>query len=639
MSSLTDRLLGLSEGPVRAPNTYSLGRYLAILAVILLGVVYSLPNLYPPDFALQIRAEAADAQMSQEILDKARHALEQGGIHVRGTHMDVKSATLRLDSNEDQLRGIDLVQAALRNGDSTAASQFVVALNLASTTPRWLQSLGAHPMSYGLDLSGGVHFLLEVDMDKAIGDRMKSEEDNIRRILRDARLRYVPSNNMVDGTKVTVSFYEAAVRDEAQKAIEQEYRDFQILPRDVDGKPSLLMTMKEVKINEIQSYAVQQNLQSLRNRVNELGVSEPLVQSLGKTRIVVDLPGVQDSADAKRILNKFANLDFRLVAKPDARPSETESYPYEGGRTIVVERRNIVTGDRVTNAVQDYDPQDNLPQVSITLDGAGGDRMHDATKDNVGNQMAILYKELKPRTRTVLVDGKETVENYSVEEKKLISVATIRSALGYRFRITGVGLGEARDLALLLRSGALAAPMYIVEERTVGASLGEDNIRSGLRAAVGGYILVLLCMVIYYKAFGVIANIALAVNVVLLVALMSVLGATLTMPGIAGIVLTMGMAVDANVLIFSRVREEARERPPQAAITAGFDRAFTTIVDSNITHLLVALVLLGFGTGPIKGFAVVLTLGIITSMFTAITVTRAMVNLAYGNRNIKKLSV
>jgi preprotein translocase subunit SecD len=429
------------------------------------------------------------------------------------------------------------------------------------------------------------------------------------------------------------------VRDEAQKAIEKEYRDFQILPRDVDGKPSLLMTMKEAKINEIESYAVQQNLQSLRNRVNELGVSEPLVQSLGKTRIVVDLPGVQDSADAKRILNKFANLDFRLVAKPDARPSETESYPYEGGRTIVVERRNIVTGDRVTNAVQDYDPQDNLPQVSITLDGAGGDRMHDATKDNVGNQMAILYKELKPRTRTVLVDGKEVVENYSVEEKKLISVATIRSALGYRFRITGVGLGEARDLALLLRSGALAAPMYIVEERTIGASLGEDNIRAGLRAAVGGYILVLLCMVIYYKGFGMIANIALAVNVILLVALMSVLGATLTMPGIAGIVLTMGMAVDANVLIFSRVREEALERPPQAAITAGFDRAFTTIVDSNITHLLVALVLLGFGTGPIKGFAVVLTLGILTSMFTAITVTRAMVNLMYGNRNIKKLSV
>ncbi len=637
MSRLTDTLLGLSEGPARAPNTYSVGRYLAILVVILIGLVYSLPNLYPPDFALQIRAEAADAQMTQEIVDKATQALEHAGIHIKGTHMDAKSAVLRLDSNEDQLRGSELVQAAL-HGDSATASQFVVALNLASTTPQWLQSLGAHPMSYGLDLSGGVHFLLEVDMEKAIGDRMKSEEDNIRRILRDARLRYVPANDMVSGTKVTVAFYEAAVRDQAQEAIAKEYRDFQILPRDVDGKPALLMTMKEPKIREIETYAIQQNLQSLRNRVNELGVSEPLVQSLGKTRIVVDLPGVQDSADAKRILNKFANLEFRLVAKQDARPSETETYPYES-RSIIVERRNIVTGDRVTNAVQDYDPQNNLPQVSITLDGAGGDRMHDLTKDNVGNQMAILYKELKPRSRIVVEDGKDVVQNFSVEEKRLINVATIRSALGYRFRITGVGLGEARDLALLLRAGALAAPMYIVEERTVGASLGEDNIRAGLHAAVGGYILVLLCMIIYYKAFGMIANVALAINVILLIALMSVLGATLTMPGIAGIVLTMGMAVDANVLIFSRVREEAAERPPQAAITAGFDRAYTTIVDSNLTHLLVALILLAFGSGPIKGFAVVLTLGIITSMFTAITVTRAMVNLLFGGRQLKKLWV
>ena len=637
MSRLTDSLLGLSEGPARAPNTYSVGRYLTILVVILIGLVYSLPNLYPPDYALQIRAEAADVQMTQEIVDKATQALGHAGIHIKGTHMDPRSAVLRLDSNEDQLRGSEIVQAAL-HGDNATTSQFVVALNLASNTPQWLQSLGAHPMSYGLDLSGGVHFLLEVDMEKAIGDRMKSEEDNIRRILRDARLRYVPANDMVSGTKVTVAFYEAPVRDQAQEAISKEYRDFQILPRDVDGKPALLMTMKETKIREIETYAIQQNLQSLRNRVNELGVSEPLVQSLGKTRIVVDLPGVQDSADAKRILNKFANLEFRLVAKQDARPSETETYPYEG-RSIIVERRNIVTGDRVTNAVQDYDPQNNLPQVSITLDGAGGDRMHDATKDNVGNQMAILYKELKPRSRIVVEDGKEVVQNFSVEEKRLINVATIRSALGYRFRITGVGLGEARDLALLLRAGALAAPMYIVEERTVGASLGEDNIRAGLHAAVGGYILVLLCMVIYYKAFGMIANIALAINVILLVALMSVLGATLTMPGIAGIVLTMGMAVDANVLIFSRVREEAAERPPQAAITAGFDRAYTTIVDSNITHLLVAVILLAFGSGPIKGFAVVLTLGIITSMFTAITVTRAMVNLMYGGRSLTKLRV
>jgi len=631
-------LLGLSAGPARAPNTYSLAQYLGILFVIVLGAVYAAPNLFPPDYALQIRAEAADAKMTQDIVDRATKALEAGGIRIKGTHVDAKNALLRLYASDDQLHGSELVQKALQTGDGSV-SQYVVALNLASSTPSFLQSVGGKPMSYGLDLSGGVHFLLEVDMPKAINDRMKSEEDNIRRILRDARLRYVPSNDMVDGTKIDIAFYDAATRDQAKQAIEQQYRDFQILQRDLGDRPALLMTMKEAKIKEIETYAISQNLQSLRNRVNELGVSEPLVQSLGRSRIVVDLPGVQDSAEAKRILNKFANLEFRLVAKPDARPSETESYPYEG-RTIVVERRNIVTGDRVTNAQQDYDPQNNLPQVSITLDGTGGERMNDATKGNVGNQMAILYKELKPRSRTVVGEnGKETVENFSVEEKRLINVATIRSALGYRFRITGVGLGEARDLALLLKAGALAAPMYIVEERTVGASLGEDNIRAGLHAALGGYVLVLLCMVIYYKAFGLIANMALAVNVILLVALMSVLGATLTMPGIAGIVLTMGMAIDANVLIFSRVREEALDRPPQAAITAGFDRAFTTIVDSNITHLLVALVLLAFGTGPIKGFAVVLTLGIITSMFTAITVTRAMVNLAFGNRNLKKLYV
>ncbi len=635
MSGLIDRMIGLSEGPTRAPNTYSVGRYIAIVFVIALGAMYALPNLYPPDFALQIRAEAADATMSQDIVNRAAQALEHGGIRVKGIHVGARDAVLRVFSNDDQLHGSALVQAALQS-DPTTASRFVVALNLAPTTPKWLQALGAKPMSYGLDLSGGVHFLLEVDMKKAIGDRMTSEEDNIRRILREARLRYVPTKDMVSGTQITIAFNEATVRDEAQQALQKEYGDFQILARDVDGKPGLLMTMKPAKVNEIESYAIQQNLQSLRNRVNELGVSEPLVQSLGKTRIVVDLPGVQDSADAKRILNKFANLEFRLVAKPDERPSETESYPYEG-RTVVVERQNIVTGDHVTNAVQDYDPQNNLPQVSITLDGVGGERMSDATKNNVGNQMAILYKELKPRTRTVVKDGKDVVEHYSVEEKRLINVATIQSALGYRFRITGVGLGEARDLALLLRAGALAAPMYIVEERTVGASLGEDNIRDGIRAAIGGYALVLITMVVLYKVFGLLANVALGINVVLLVGLMSVLGATLTMPGIAGIVLTMGMAVDANVLIFCRIREELRERPPQAAIQAGFDRAFVTIFDSNLTTLFIAIILLAFGTGPVKGFAVTLALGLVTSMFTAITVTRALVNLSYGGRQLKSL--
>jgi preprotein translocase subunit SecD len=398
------------------------------------------------------------------------------------------------------------------------------------------------------------------------------------------------------------------------------------------------LTLRDQKVEEIESYAITQNLQSLRNRVNELGVSEPLVQRLGRSRIVVDLPGVQDSADAKRILNKFANLEFRLVAKPNARPSETETYPYEG-RDVVLERRNIVTGDRVTGAQQDYDPENNMPQVSINLDGAGGDRMHDATKDNVGNQMAILFKELKPRSRLVMRDGQQVVENYSVEEKRLINVATIRSALGYRFRITGVGLGEARDLALLLRAGALAAPMYIVEERTVGASLGEENIREGTAAGLIGLLLVVAFMVIIYKVFGILANVALVVNITLLVAVMSVLGATLTMPGIAGIVLTMGMAVDSNIIIFARIKEELHTRGIQAAIENGFDRAFLTIFDANLTTFIIAVILFAMGSGPVKGFAVTLAIGIVTTVFTAVTVTRALVNLTHGGRNLKKLYI
>jgi preprotein translocase subunit SecD len=637
MSRLTDTLLGLSNPTARPPNTYAAWRYVLLALVILVGAVYAAPNLFQPDYALQIRAEASDAQMTPAIVERATAALQRSGIVVKGAESDARNALLRVADAADQLRGREVVQAALQE-DPQAGAQFVVALNLAPTTPEWLQRLGGKPMSYGLDLSGGVHFLLEVDMAKAIGDRMQNEEDNIRTLLREARLRYVPVNDMVTGTRIDLAFYDAAVRDTAHRAIEEKYADFQILPRDVDGHPGLWLTMRQAKVDEIQSYAITQNLQSLRNRVNELGVSEPLVQKLGSSRIVVDLPGVQDSADAKRILNKFANLDFRLVAKPNERPSETETYPYEG-RTVVVERRNIVTGDRVTGAQQDYDPENNMPQVSITLDGVGGDRMHDATKDNVGNQMAILFKELKPRSRLVMEDGKQVVQNYSVEEKRLINVATIRSALGYRFRITGVGLGEARDLALLLRAGALAAPMYIVEERTVGASLGEENIQEGTQAGVIGLLLVLVFMVVAYKFFGLLANVALVVNVVLLVAVMSVLGATLTMPGIAGIVLTMGMAVDSNIIIFARIKEELKNRGIQGAIDAGFDRAFLTIFDANLTTFFIAVILFAMGSGPVKGFAVTLAIGIVTTVFTAVTVTRAFVNLTHGGRNVKKLYI
>ncbi len=634
MSSMAERLLGMSSGPARAPNSYPMWRYLMILGIVTLGVIYALPNLFQPDYALQIRSDSADEAMTPMVLSTATAALTEAGIAIRATETNERNLIIRVNSDVDQLRGREVVQTAL----AATGEDYVVALNLASTTPAWLQAFGAKPMSYGLDLSGGVHFLLEVDMDKAIADRMATEEDNLRRILRENRLRYVPSRDWVDGKRIDIAFYDEAVRDEARTVIEQEYDEFRIQARDVDGRPGLWLTLTELRVREIEKYAVSQNLQSLRNRVDELGVSEPLVQSLGRSRIVVDLPGVQDSADAKRILNKFANLEFRLVARPDARPSETEIFPYEG-RDIVLERRNIVTGDRVTNALQEYDPDTGTPQVSINLDGVGGDRMHDVTRDNVGNDMAILFKELRPRTRIVIEDGVEVVKHFSVEEKRLINVATIRSALGYRFRITGLGLGEARDLALLLRAGALAAPMYIVEERTVGASLGAENIDQGMRSIVIGFSLVLVFMMVYYKGFGLAANVALTVNLVLLIAVMSVLGATLTLPGIAGIVLTVGMAVDANVLIFSRIKEELAERSPQAAIEAGFDRAFLTILDANVTTFFVAIILLAIGTGPVKGFAITLAIGIVTSMFTAILGTRAIVNLVYGGRSLKKLVI
>jgi len=634
MSSMAERLLGMSSGPARAPNSYPMWRYLMILGIVTLGVIYALPNLFQPDYALQIRSDSADEAMTPMVLSTATAALTEAGIAIRATETNERNLIIRVNSDVDQLRGREVVQTAL----AATGEDYVVALNLASTTPAWLQAFGAKPMSYGLDLSGGVHFLLEVDMDKAIADRMATEEDNLRRILRENRLRYVPSRDWVDGKRIDIAFYDEAVRDEARTVIEQEYEEFRIQARDVDGRPGLWLTLTELRVREIEKYAVSQNLQSLRNRVDELGVSEPLVQSLGRSRIVVDLPGVQDSADAKRILNKFANLEFRLVARPDARPSETEIFPYEG-RDIVLERRNIVTGDRVTNALQEYDPDTGTPQVSINLDGVGGDRMHDVTRDNVGNDMAILFKELRPRTRIVIEDGVEVVKHFSVEEKRLINVATIRSALGYRFRITGLGLGEARDLALLLRAGALAAPMYIVEERTVGASLGAENIDQGMRSIVIGFSLVLVFMMVYYKGFGLAANVALTVNLVLLIAVMSVLGATLTLPGIAGIVLTVGMAVDANVLIFSRIKEELAERSPQAAIEAGFDRAFLTILDANVTTFFVAIILLAIGTGPVKGFAITLAIGIVTSMFTAILGTRAIVNLVYGGRSLKKLVI
>ena len=629
-----ESLLGLSRTTGRPPNTNSIGRSLFIILVLALGCIYAAPNLFQPDPALQIRATSTDTPVNDASVRRAVEALERGGIPVQGYEHDGTSGLIRVATDGQQLRGRDLVSAAL---NPTGEQRFVVALNRASTTPQWLEDLGATPLNLGLDLSGGVHFLLEVDMDKFLSDRMQGNMEAIRDLLVQNRLRYA-GTDWLKPRALEIPFQSGEIRDEAQRLIGGEFDDFEITEQEVEGRPGLRLEISEQRVAELEDFAISQNLTSLRNRVNELGVSEPLVQRLGRQRIVLDLPGVQDSARAKEIINKFANLEFRLVARNSARPAQTETYEYEGS-TVVLEKANIVTGDQVINANQDFDPETGQPQVSITLDNEGGRRMNDVTQGNVGNRMAIIFKELKVRSRTVTEDGETKVVPYTVEEKRVINVATIQSALGFRFRITGLELQEARDLALLLRAGALAAPMYIVEERTVGASLGEENIEQGRTAVLIGFLLVLVFMAIYYRWFGLAANVALASNVVLILAVMSALNATLTLPGIAGIVLTVGMAVDANVLIFSRIREEATRTSPQAAITAGFDRALVTILDANITTFFIAIILFAIGSGPVKGFAVTLAVGIVTSMFTAIMVTRALVNLMYGGRKLERLAI
>jgi preprotein translocase subunit SecD len=632
--------LGLPKGPNRPPNTSSIWRYLFVAIVISIGIVFAAPNLFQPDSALQIKSvtdigsASGVSEVNQRLLDRAVSTLREQGIGVIGSELDGDSALIRVDSDESQLRGQGILSDEL---NSTGDARYVIALTRASTTPQWLADLGGKPMSLGLDLSGGVHFLLQVDMDKFLGDRMTSNQEAVRDLLVSERIRYA-NREWVDGRALHIAFQTADARDQAAELIAAQFDEFQYQDRDVDGQPGLRMTVTDDKIRELEDLAIQQNLQSLRNRVNELGVSEPLVQRLGRSRIVLDLPGVQDSARAKEIINKFANLEFRLVAAPNARPSQIERFDYEGA-PVILEKSNIVTGNQVTNAVQEFDPDSGQPQVSINLDNDGGRAMNEATKENVGNSMAIIFKELKVQLRTLEQDGEPYQVPYTTEFNRVINVATIQSALGFRFRITGLELVEARDLALLLRAGALAAPMYIVEERSVGASLGDDNIEAGRQSVMIGFVVVLLFTLFYYRWFGLAADIALTANLVLLVAVMSVLGATLTLPGIAGIVLTVGMAVDANVLIFSRIREELRERSPQAAIQVGFDRAILTILDANITTFFVAIILFSIGSGPVKGFAITLAIGIATSMFTAILGTRALVNLMYGGRTLETLKV
>ncbi|HYQ54802.1 MAG TPA: protein translocase subunit SecD [Pseudomonas sp.] len=618
-------------------NKYPLWKYALIVLVLVVGFIYSAPNLYPDDPAVQISGASSALQVNQADLDRVSKALVDAKIAVKGVSLGEKgSGLIRLTNQEDQLPAKDVVRKAL--GDD-----YVVALNLAQTTPQWLRNLGASPMKLGLDLSGGVHFLLEVDMDKAMSARMKVYEGEVKTLLRKERIRY-RSLPQQDGG-IMLGFADDATREQARALIRKNFSDFDLTTTERNELAVLRLALTQAKVAEIREYSIKQNLTTVRNRVNELGVAEPLVQRQGANRIVVELPGVQDTAEAKRILGKTANLEFRFGAEPGASKATTEVFEFrEGGRSAQVERGLIITGDQVTDAQASFD-EHGRPQVNIRLDGHGGELMSRATRSNVGRSMAVIFIEQKPVTRYVkqTVDGveKEVPVQSFQEEKKIISLATIQSPLGSQFRITGLnGQGESSELALLLRAGGLAAPMYFAEERTIGPSLGADNITKGIDASLWGMLFVSLFIIAIYRAFGVIATVALAGNMVLLLALMSLLGATLTLPGIAGIVLTMGMAVDANVLIFSRIREELNAgMSVQRAIHEGFNRAYTAIIDANLTSLLVGGILFAMGTGPVKGFAVTMSLGIFTSMFTAVMVTRAMVNLTCGGRDIKKLWV
>ena len=620
-------------------NRYPLWKYLLILIIVGIGFIYALPNLYPADPAVQVTGASSSRVLDERIARQVEQVLDAANVDVKSVELDNNALLVRLNRADQQQLSKSLINEAL-------GADYIVAINLAQTTPGWLTSIGAYPMKLGLDLSGGVHFLLEVDTAKAVQLKMDIATSEMRSLLRKERLRYRTMPERAGGAR-QMAFNDVQSRDQAAALIAKNFPDLTLENFDVNGRPVLAYSYSEAAIREVEDYAVRQNLTTVRNRVNELGVSEPLVQRQGRNGIVVELPGVQDTAEAKRILGKTANLQFRLEALPNASRTATElfSFSEEGRGQVALERDIIITGDQVSSAQSNFDSQTGQPQVNINLDSQGGAAMNRATRNNIGRAMAVIFIEQRPVTRTVtkVVDGeqvKETVQTFEQSER-VISLATIQSALGNQFRITGVGSSaEASELALLLRAGSLAAPMYFAEERTVGPSLGAENIQMGIQSTIIGLALLLVFMVVVYRVFGLLANIALALNLMLLVAVMSLFSATLTMPGIAGIVLTLGMAVDANVLIFSRIREEIRNgRSIQIAIHEGFDRAFVSIFDGNITTLLVGVILFAVGTGPIKGFAVTLCIGILTSMFTAIVLTRSLVNLTHGGRNLKKLYI
>jgi len=641
-------------------NKFSIYQYLTILVVLVIGFVYALPNLYPTQPSIQVAytdsGKSADQELLTELKDilhkSAKEEIQNDSAYINADQETKMRMVIENAYDEIFLRDNKIV-IKFNDVDSQLSSKTVlqnnlldkviIALFLEPSTPKWLKSLGANPVKLGLDLSGGVYFLLEVDIATAQQGRLEQLLDSYRNTFKEENIKHKNSS-----VKDLALYFEFSNKDSYNKALKKYREDSPVLngvQYIITERPSsniLILEYSDLALREIRDYAVGQNLTTLKNRTNELGVSEPVVQRQGANRIVVELPGVQDPTAAKKIIGKTANLEFRLEANSRTSPLRKEQFNFKENefQTAYLEKAVIISGDRVTKASTGFD-ESGLPQVNIGLDMEGGRAIQKATSGNVGRRLGVLYIEQKTKSELVINElGESVIEQTTYIEKNIISLATVQAVLGTSFRITGVGSSaEASELALLLRAGALAAPMKFVEERTVGPSLGKDSVERGMKSILIGFCLVILFMAIYYRVFGIIANISLIINLILITGIMSLLGASLTLPGMAGIVLTVGMAVDANVLIFSRIREELKNKDPQTAIRDGFSRAFVTIFDANVTTLITALILYFIGTGPVKGFAITLSVGIVTSMFTAIMCTRAMVNLIYGNKNIKELKI
>ncbi|MDH3646730.1 MAG: protein translocase subunit SecD [Gammaproteobacteria bacterium] len=614
-------------------NRYPTWKNLLVAGVVLFGLLFALPNIFGEDPAVQIALANGDP-LGDATVSRVEQILQAEGLAGTGAFLEDGQVLVRFAEEETQFRAKPHLEEVL-------GEEHLVAMTLAPRTPGWLRALGIQPMSLGLDLRGGVHFLFEVDMDAAISQVTQNYERDFKSLLRDENIRY-QSVRAAD-SKVFVVLRNEADRDEARRTILSETNEVQLLDTTVSGSPALEVTMTDIQLRQRQDFAIEQNITTLRNRVNELGVAEPVVQRQGLNRIVVQLPGVQDPTRAIEILGATATLSFHLAdttnnpleaERTGRAPAGSRLYSDRNGRPVLLKRDVIVTGDQITDAQSGF--SEGQPAVFVDLDPKGARRMLETTKNNIDRGMGVVF--IEQNRREVERNGEKVFENYT--DERVISVATIRGVFSNSFQITGLTSIEARDLALLLRAGSLAAPVYMVEERTIGPSLGQENINQGRLAVIVGFLLVVVFMLVYYRVFGLFANLALFVNLLMIVALLSLLQASLTLPGIAGIVLTVGMAVDANVLIFERIREELRNgNTPQAAIHAGYEKAFSSIADANITTLIAALVLWTLGTGPIRGFAVTLSLGIMTSMFTAIVGTRALVNLTYGGKRVERLAI